>query len=80
MEYCKNCKKIDNIDIELVLIEWGDPVIGDMGDQVMPSYYECPKCKWQYFNPEPSANLLAQTIDKKILDRIIKDFKQEIKS
>ena len=72
--------KCEKCEIEMTLVEFGDPIIGDMGNPVVASYYECPKCKKWKYNCSPSANLLAQTIDKKILDKMIKDFKQETKS
>jgi len=73
-EICKKCEEIDNLIIKMEVIEDSDPIIGDMGNPVIPSYYKCPKCnKWE-FNPSPSANLLAQRIDKEILDKIVKDW------
>jgi len=67
-------KKCEKCDIEMTIVEHGDPKIGDMGISVRTSHYRCPTCnRWDYC-PDAAANFLAQTIDKSILDKLLKNY------
>ena len=55
----------------MALIEFGEPKIGEMGLPVPHEYYRCPHCKMSQPSYDGTANLLAQRIDREILNRII---------
>jgi hypothetical protein len=65
MKQCKKC------EIAMDLIQFGEE-IGAMGIPYHHEYYECPHCSRTETSYNGAANDLAQHIDKKILNNILK--------
>jgi hypothetical protein len=67
MEKCEQC------DVEMIRIEFGEPEIGAMGTPVTYSYYKCSNCGRTKPSYDAAADLLAQHIDKDILDELTQE-------
>jgi predicted RNA-binding Zn-ribbon protein involved in translation (DUF1610 family) len=66
MIICEKC------EIKMESIPFGNPQTGAMGIPIQDVYYKCPECGKTEASYDSAANDLAQEIDKKILNKILR--------